>query len=93
MGLQLHRNPTVEEQALARIYRIGQQNEVTTVRFFVEDTFEEVATYHHSNMAKSHDRKMANKQPSPENPASSAIKEETRRGPTGPEKGGRTTER
>ncbi|KAG7294426.1 hypothetical protein NEMBOFW57_004497 [Staphylotrichum longicolle] len=36
-------NPTVEEQALARIYRIGQQKEVTTVRFFVEDTFEEVA--------------------------------------------------
>jgi hypothetical protein len=37
-----YRNPTIEEQALARIYRIGQPKEVTTVRFFVKDTFEEV---------------------------------------------------
>ncbi|KAK3376276.1 SNF2 family N-terminal domain-containing protein, partial [Lasiosphaeria ovina] len=36
-----HWNPAVEEQALARIYRLGQQREVTTVRFFVRDTFEE----------------------------------------------------
>lgn len=32
----------MEEQALARIHRIGQEREVTTVRFFVSDSFEEV---------------------------------------------------
>ena len=42
MMRQIHRNPTIEEQALARVHRIGQQKEVTTVRFFVKDTFEEV---------------------------------------------------
>jgi SNF2 family DNA or RNA helicase len=36
------RNPTLEEQALARIHRLGQEREVTTVRFVVKDTFEEV---------------------------------------------------
>jgi len=36
------RNPTIEEQALARIHRIGQKKEVTTIRFYVKDTFEEV---------------------------------------------------
>ncbi|CAM1502220.1 Fc.00g042040.m01.CDS01 [Cosmosporella sp. VM-42] len=34
-------NPTLEEQALACIHRIGQKSEVTTVRFFVNDTLEE----------------------------------------------------
>jgi SNF2 family DNA or RNA helicase len=37
------RNPTLEEQALARIHRIGQTREVTTVRFYVRDSFEEVS--------------------------------------------------
>lgn len=36
------RNPTLEEQALARIHRIGQTQSVTTVRFYVRDSFEEV---------------------------------------------------
>jgi SNF2 family DNA or RNA helicase len=36
------RNPTLEDQALARIHRMGQKQEVTTVRFCVRDTFEEV---------------------------------------------------
>lgn len=36
------RNPTLEDQALARIHRIGQTKEVTTVRFIVRDSFEEV---------------------------------------------------
>ncbi|KAK1750444.1 SNF2 family N-terminal domain-containing protein [Echria macrotheca] len=36
-----HWNPTIEEQALARVYRLGQEKEVTTVRFYVKDTFEE----------------------------------------------------
>jgi len=35
-------NPTVEEQALARIHRMGQTKEVTTVRYVMEGTFEEV---------------------------------------------------
>lgn len=35
------RNPTIEEQALARIHRIGQTREVTTVRFYIRNTFEE----------------------------------------------------
>ncbi|KAL8364721.1 hypothetical protein RB595_003822 [Gaeumannomyces hyphopodioides] len=39
----LEMNPIVEEQALARIHRLGQKSEVTTVRFFVRDTFEERA--------------------------------------------------
>ncbi|RYN29109.1 hypothetical protein AA0112_g7382 [Alternaria arborescens] len=34
-------NPTVEEQALARVHRMGQTKEVTTVRFVMADTFEE----------------------------------------------------
>lgn len=38
------RNPTLEEQALARIHRIGQKQSVTTVRFYVRDSFEEVST-------------------------------------------------
>lgn len=38
------RNPTLEEQALARIHRIGQTQSVTTVRFYVRNSFEEVGT-------------------------------------------------
>lgn len=40
--LEPHWNPTVEEQALARIHRMGQKRPVTTVRLYVRDTFEEV---------------------------------------------------
>ncbi|KAK2593643.1 hypothetical protein QQS21_008647 [Conoideocrella luteorostrata] len=39
--LEPHWNPTLEEQALARIHRIGQTQKVTTVRFFVRDSFEQ----------------------------------------------------
>ena len=35
------KNPTIEEQALARIHRIGQRREVTTVRFYIQGSFEE----------------------------------------------------
>ncbi|KAK0622598.1 SNF2 family N-terminal domain-containing protein [Immersiella caudata] len=38
--LEPHWNPTLEDQALARIHRMGQKREVTTVRFYVRDTFE-----------------------------------------------------
>ncbi|KAF2493310.1 hypothetical protein BU16DRAFT_563473 [Lophium mytilinum] len=34
-------NPTVEEQALARIHRMGQTKDVTTVRFVMEGSFEQ----------------------------------------------------
>ncbi|KAF4631765.1 hypothetical protein G7Y89_g6362 [Cudoniella acicularis] len=39
--MEPHWNPTVEEQALARIHRIGQKKEITTIRFFMRDSFEE----------------------------------------------------
>ncbi|KAK1252229.1 hypothetical protein MKX08_003416, partial [Trichoderma sp. CBMAI-0020] len=35
-------NPTLEEQALARIHRIGQKQSVTTMRFYVRESLEEV---------------------------------------------------
>ena len=39
------RNPTIEDQALARIHRIGQKQEVTTIRLYVRNSFEEVRFY------------------------------------------------
>ncbi|KAM5354529.1 hypothetical protein ACJ41O_001176 [Fusarium nematophilum] len=41
--IEPHWNPTIEDQALARIHRMGQRREVTTVRFVVKDSFEEVS--------------------------------------------------
>lgn len=35
-------NPMLEDQALDRVYRIGQTKTVTTVRYIVEGTIEEV---------------------------------------------------
>lgn len=40
--IEPHWNPTVEEQALARVHRMGQTKEVTTIRYVMKDTFEEV---------------------------------------------------
>ncbi|PHH81832.1 hypothetical protein CDD82_7766 [Ophiocordyceps australis] len=36
-----HWNPSLEEQALARIHRLGQTREVTTIRFYMRNSFEE----------------------------------------------------
>ena len=35
----------VEDQALDRVHRIGQEKEVTTVRYIVNNTLEEVRSY------------------------------------------------
>lgn len=37
----------VEDQALDRVHRIGQEKEVTTVRYIVNNTLEEVRSYQH----------------------------------------------
>lgn len=39
--MEPHWNPTLEEQALARIHRLGQTQEVTTVRLYMRESFEE----------------------------------------------------
>lgn len=35
-------NPQMEEQALCRIHRLGQRNEVKTIRYRISNSFEEV---------------------------------------------------
>lgn len=35
-------NPSLEDQALARVHRLGQTRPVTTIRYVMEDSFEEV---------------------------------------------------
>ncbi|KAI0123225.1 SNF2 family N-terminal domain-containing protein, partial [Xylariales sp. AK1849] len=37
-------NPSLEEQALARVYRIGQKQDVTTIRFLMKDSIEKYVT-------------------------------------------------
>jgi len=35
-------NPAIEEQALARVHRLGQTRDVTTVRFVIDESIEKV---------------------------------------------------
>jgi SWI/SNF-related matrix-associated actin-dependent regulator of chromatin subfamily A3 len=37
-------NPMVEEQAAARVHRIGQERDVSIIRYIVKDSIEEVGT-------------------------------------------------
>ena len=40
--MEPHWNPSLEQQALARIYRMGQSRTVTTIRYIMRDSFEDV---------------------------------------------------
>ncbi|KXJ88105.1 SNF2 family N-terminal domain-domain-containing protein [Microdochium bolleyi] len=39
--LEPHWNPTLEDQALARVHRLGQERPVTTIRLYMRNSFEE----------------------------------------------------
>lgn len=41
--MEPHWNPTTEEQALARIHRLGQMRPVATIRLVIENSIEEVS--------------------------------------------------
>ncbi|KAH6648497.1 hypothetical protein BKA67DRAFT_574992 [Truncatella angustata] len=41
--MEPQRNPSIEGQALARIHRIGQSREVTTVRLIMNNSIEKVS--------------------------------------------------
>ena len=43
--MEPHWNPSVEQQALARIYRMGQTRQVTTIRYIMRDSFEDVSLH------------------------------------------------
>ena len=43
--LEPHWNPMIEEQALCRVHRVGQNRDVTTIRYLMRDSFEEVSPY------------------------------------------------
>ena len=43
--LEPHWNPMIEEQALCRVHRVGQKRDVTTIRYLMRDSFEEVSPH------------------------------------------------
>lgn len=66
--MEPHWNPSVEQQALARIYRMGQTRPVTTIRYVMKDSFEDVCgpLYHHCHAVTYANRSAArNKCPKP----------------------------
>jgi SNF2 family DNA or RNA helicase len=46
--MEPHWNPSVEQQALARIYRMGQTRKVTTIRYIMRNSFEDVRCEHNN---------------------------------------------
>ncbi|KAE9378355.1 hypothetical protein N431DRAFT_541839 [Stipitochalara longipes BDJ] len=46
-------NPMIEEQALCRVHRVGQQRKVTTIRYLMRGSFEEVSSCSHDTMTAS----------------------------------------
>ena len=42
-------NPMMEEQALCRIHRIGQEKDVITIRYIIKDSWEEVSASNDSH--------------------------------------------
>jgi DNA polymerase III psi subunit len=44
--IEPHWNPMIEEQALCRVHRVGQTRDITTIRYLVRDSFEEVSSHH-----------------------------------------------
>jgi hypothetical protein len=51
--LEPHWNPMIEEQALCRVHRVGQQREVTTVRYLMRGSFEEVSSLSYDTVTTS----------------------------------------
>jgi hypothetical protein len=43
--LEPHWNPMIEEQALCRVHRVGQKRIVTTIRYLMRNSFEEVGKF------------------------------------------------
>jgi hypothetical protein len=42
----------IEEQALCRVHRVGQRRDVTTVRYLIRHSFEEVSYEHFANQIR-----------------------------------------
>jgi SNF2 family DNA or RNA helicase len=52
--MEPHWNPSVEQQALARIYRMGQKRKVTTIRYIMRNSFEDVRIQQIDAIAQAH---------------------------------------
>lgn len=43
-------NPSIEDQAIGRVARLGQTKKVTVIRYIVKNTIEEVKSTNHSQV-------------------------------------------